>query len=64
MLKQTATALNDTLGKNAARRDWGRALETLKKENGLPNDHHGKILSNGDYVDELGNVFGNLADYL
>jgi hypothetical protein len=64
MLKQTANALNDSLGKSVGRRDWGRALESLKRDLGLPGDHHGRILSNGDYVDESGNVLGTLTDYL
>ena len=64
MLKQTADALNDTLGKSLGRRDWGRALEELKGELGLPADHHGQILSTGDYVDDAGNVLGNLLDYI
>ena len=64
MLKQTADALNDALGQSVGRRDWGRALEGLKREFGLPGNHHGQIRSTGDYVDEAGNVFGNLVDYL
>jgi hypothetical protein len=47
-----------------SRRDWGRALEGLKRDLGLPGDHHGRILSNGDYVDQAGNALGNLLDHL
>lgn len=45
-------------------RDWGRALEALKKDNGLRNDFHGRILDNGNYVDKTGNVIGNIGDYV
>jgi RHS repeat-associated protein len=42
----------------------GRALEALKRGEGIPNDFHGNILSNGDYVDpDTGEVLGNLLDY-
>lgn len=45
-------------------RDCGRALEALKKDLGLRNDHHGTIMSNGDYVDpQSGEVLGNIHDY-
>ena len=64
MLQQTADALNASLGQSAGRRDWGRALEGLKNEFGLPGDHHGRILSTGDYVDDAGKLIGNLLDYL
>jgi filamentous hemagglutinin len=64
MLKQTADALNDTLGQSPGRRDWGRALEGLKNDLGLPGNHHGRIMSTGDYVDDAGNVLGNLLDYV
>jgi filamentous hemagglutinin len=39
----------DALG--LQRSEAGRALENLKRDLGLPNNHHGKIMSNGDYVD-------------
>lgn len=64
MLKQTANALNDALGKSAGRRDWGRALEELKRDIGLPGDHHGRIMSTGEYLDDAGNMLGRLQDYL
>jgi filamentous hemagglutinin len=64
MLGRTATELNNTLGQSASRRDWGRALEDLKRDYQLPGNHHRKILSNGDYLDEAGNVLGNLLEYL
>jgi hypothetical protein len=62
--KRTADKLNEHFGENLPPREWGRALERLKGENGLPPNHHAKILENGDYVDDAGNVIGNLADYL
>jgi len=39
----TANALNEHFGKNLSSRDWGRAVETLKRDNGLPNNLHGAI---------------------
>ena len=61
---RTAEGLNEQLGENLTKRDWGRALEGLKKDNGLRNDHHGRILDNGDYVNDAGDVLGNISDYL
>jgi len=60
----TARGLNQFTGMNLHRREWGRALEKLKKAEGLPNNHHGRILENGDYVDDDANLIGNLIDYL
>jgi RHS repeat-associated protein len=62
--KSTARALNGEFGLDLKPREWGRALEALKRFEQLPNNHHGRIMSNGDYVDEAGNVIGNLIDYL
>lgn len=56
---RTARALN--LKKDEAQ----RALEALKKDQGLPNNHQGKIMANGDYVDaHTGEVLGNIYDYV
>jgi RHS repeat-associated protein len=61
----TAKTLNTNFGENLPSREWGRALEALKSDNGLPNDFHGKIMSNGDFVDaHTGQVIGNIGDYL
>ena len=62
--KATANRLNEEWGTNYAAREIGRALEKLKKDNNVPNGHHGKIMSNGDYVDEFGNVIDNIAGYI
>lgn len=62
--ESTARGLNDALGMNLPRREWGRALEKLKKLNDLPNNHHGRILSSGDYVNDAGHYLGNLLEYL
>lgn len=62
--KRTATVLNEQLGENLNRREWGRALEELKSELGLPANHHARILDNGDYIDDAGNILGNLQDYI
>lgn len=60
----TAKALNSNLGKNLHPREWGRALQELKTANDLGNGHHGKILANGDYVNDAGKVIGNIESYL
>lgn len=62
--KSTANLLNKYFGENLSSREWGRALEALKSDNILRNDFHGRILDNGDYVDDTGNVIGNIGDYL
>ena len=31
---------------------------------GMPRGHHGKIMSNGDYVDKFGNVIDNIKGYI
>lgn len=65
--KTTAEALNKAFGENLEPREWGRALESLKNEEGLPNDFHGKILSNGDVSGEVNGVektVGNIGDYI
>ena len=62
--KRTAQRLNEVLGESLSPREWGRLLERLKSDLGLPNDHHGRILSNGVYVDDAGRSLGNLTDYL
>ena len=61
--KNTADQLNKRFGKNLLPREWGRALEALKQDNGLPPNFHGAILSNGDFVGD-GNNYGSIADYL
>jgi hypothetical protein len=62
--ERTAKALNQMTGRNLNRREWGKALEGLKQDLGLRGDHHGKILSDGDYLDTNGRNLGNLIDYL
>ena len=44
------------------RREVGRAVEELKKYNGLRNDNHATIKSNGDYVVD-GKVVDNINNY-
>jgi filamentous hemagglutinin len=36
----------------------------MKKANGLRNDFHGKIMSNGDVLDDMGRFIDNMLDYL
>lgn len=63
--KSTANALNEHFGESLAPREWGRALEALKADAGkLPNNFHGRILDNGNYVGKGGEVIGNIRDYL
>jgi RHS repeat-associated protein len=64
LTKRTAKGLNEHFGESFTKRDWGRALEGLKKDLGLRNDHHGRILGNGNYVDDAGNILGNMSHYL
>jgi hypothetical protein len=59
----TANQLNKNLEMNEPSREWGRALERLKGEEGIPNDSHNKIMGNGDYQVN-GEIVGNIADYL
>lgn len=61
---RTANGLNEFFDRNLTRREWGRALEALKKDNGLANNFHGKIFSNGDFADAAGNVIANIEWYL
>jgi len=62
--KATADVLNKAFGKSLHSREWGRALEQLKRANSLPNDFHGGITASGDYVDAAGNVIDNIGNYL
>ena len=54
----TLKALNFT-------KEQGRnAIHGLKKELGLPNNFHGKVMGNGDYLHpSTGKLLGNLLDY-
>jgi len=61
---RTSKGLNEHFGENLTKRDWGRALESLKRDHGVRNDHHGRILDNGDYVNDAGDILGNLSHYL
>lgn len=49
---------------NLTKEEGKFAIEKMKKANGLSNNIHGKILSNGDVWDDLGNFIDNLFDYL
>lgn len=60
----TARILNKNFNKNLHHREWGRALEALKNETGLPSKYHGLIDSLGNYLDKARNLIGNLLDYL
>jgi RHS repeat-associated protein len=40
------------------------AIESIKKANGLRADHHGRIMSNGDYLDDAGRIIDNILDYV
>jgi RHS repeat-associated protein len=61
----TAAALNESTGLSLAAREWGRALEALKRSEGFANDFHGAIDSLGNYIHpETGQVIGNLLDFV
>ena len=60
---RTARQLNESHDKNLSWHEWGEALEALKDYYGLPGGHHGKIRANGDYVDDAGEVIGNLLEF-
>ena len=62
--KATANALNKATGSSLQPRQWGRGLESLKKDLNLPNNHHGKITEYGYYLDDAGTELGNILDYL
>jgi len=58
-------ALNEAHELDLHPREWGRALESLKKDLGLGNNHHGKIMASADYHDAATDLhLGNLLDYL
>lgn len=59
-----ARELNKFTGKTLQRRDWGRALESLKKESGLANNAHGKLWNNGNFFvnnELIGNILWFIA---
>jgi filamentous hemagglutinin len=60
---RAAKALNKYFNKNLTSREWGRALEAMKEDEGLGNNLHGQIKRNGDVFDS-GKLVGNLAHYL
>lgn len=64
MAARTANGLNKEFNKNLTNREWGRALEALKKYENLDNNFHGRILDNGDYIDHTGKILGNIGDFL
>jgi hypothetical protein len=41
-----------------------KAIEALKKFAGKGNNFHGKIMSNGDVLDDAGRVIGNIYDFI
>ncbi len=60
----TANALNKSLGKNLNKREWGRGIEELKGNVGLPKDYHGMIDEIGNYLSKSRELFGNILEYL
>jgi filamentous hemagglutinin len=64
--KTTADILNKEFGEDLEPREWGRALEALKRDYGLPDNFHGKILSNRDFSGEINGTettIGNIGQY-
>jgi hypothetical protein len=64
ILPRTAQILNEYNDMNLHPREWGRALEALKKAWELPGSHHGNIEEDGTYTDKKGNPIANILDYL
>ena len=62
--RNAAKHLNEYFGLDLERREWGRALEALKKDHGLRNDFHGKIKSDGSITDKEDGVIGYIVDYI
>jgi hypothetical protein len=61
----TATALNKEHDLNLPKREWGRALESLKRAEGRPPNFHGVIDSAGNVIDQnTGEIVGSLLDYV
>jgi filamentous hemagglutinin len=59
-----ARQLNRAFGTNLHSREWGRALEALKKDHQLRNDFHGRLFSDGSYGSDISDILGNITDYL
>jgi len=59
---RTANALNKLSGKDLLPREWGRALEELKRSVEIPDNVHGQIMDNGDFVVN-GNTIGNIVQW-
>jgi RHS repeat-associated protein len=59
------TISKSTLEKLGLTRDEAKtAIESMKDDLNIPNDFHGTIMDNGDYIDpETGEVLGNLYEY-
>jgi RHS repeat-associated protein len=64
ILPSTARALNNLVDTALHRREWGRAVEALKKTHELPSDFHGIITSAGGYLDKGGKFIDNILEYL
>ena len=62
--QSAANRLNQHFGTKLSRREWGRLLEELKDDNGLRNDFHGKLFSDGSYGNGIDDIIGNIGDYL
>jgi len=56
--------LNRHHGTDYTTRQWGDALEDLKRRHGLGGAHHGAVLENGYYMVETGETIGPIIDYM
>ncbi len=63
MSQRAADALNKAFNKSLSKNEWGDALESLKDFNGIPNDVHGQIMDNGDFM-VRGNTIDNIGNYV
>ncbi|MFC1641674.1 hypothetical protein ACFL5O_03145 [Myxococcota bacterium] len=62
----TAKALNEAHGLSLQSREWGRALEAMKRSEGLaPGFHQTRIIESGQVVNaNTGEVIGNLLEFV
>jgi hypothetical protein len=44
--------------------DWGAALESLKRFEGVRNFEHGPITEDAEVLNDAGEVIGNLLDHI
>jgi len=58
--KETLEFLNKRFGSH----DWNKAMHRLKKYYGIPNDYHGKIDKDGNYLTKKGRIIDSLLSFV